>query len=548
MLDVLETRRSWVTQRLANRYPSWAKLRKLAQSIGQQVLESMGREFEDYYWWSNYNLGNYLLNTSDISQLSGIRILSLPSTFDWRTSQQHDAVIYLVPTSVKGETSDGWITIAQATENKLEEFWYGIPDRISLPGESYTYASCLASTQISSLSSASTRNPSVPGKLWVTLSNNGSSIKNYKGSSVRSSVTIRGRDIHGFEARERIYFGFNGTIQTKRSWSEISSVESSYIDDIAFLRIDWLSIGQTEPLDVMGLHVTRNREKFRFWGLGSKSFGATLKHLIFSSDDIVLVEEGEDTKHAEAEIQLLDSAGSNISSALSMIPWPKRRWVIITDGTKAHFFVPDLRMETLESIAEGTTEAVVQIYTDKEWVTQGDILTLDYSMKRPFIRVLRTRWSVEKPDGTRVGISPAGAEIAYGSSGWVDHPEGTTFSSVGFQGDYINYEISSKGRYVFYLESIITDILTTEGQSRPITHIDVRVIHSAYDTALASLTLPVSIGTASILGFDSYHQPWVINTNGTAHRLEFHYDKYLIDYKNKMIFVREAYSNLEVEA
>ena len=32
MLKTLETRRAWVTQRMANRYPPWAKVRKLAQS------------------------------------------------------------------------------------------------------------------------------------------------------------------------------------------------------------------------------------------------------------------------------------------------------------------------------------------------------------------------------------------------------------------------------------------------------------------------------------------------------------------------------------
>jgi hypothetical protein len=548
MLDILETRRSWVTQRLANRYPPWAKLRKFAQSIGQQILEPMGRELEDYYWWSNYNLGNYLLNTSDINQLSGIYTLSLPPTFEWRTSQQVDAVVYLTPTSVRGLTSSGWVTLSQATENKLEEFWYGVPDRVLTAGESYSYSSCLSSTQVSSLSSAMVRNPSVPGKLWVTLSNNGSSIKNYKGNTVRSFVTIRGRDIHGNDVKEHVYFGFNGTIQTKLAWSEVTTVETSYIDDIAFLRIDWLSVGQTEPLDLMGLHVTKDREKFRFWSLGSASFGATLKHLVFSSDDIVLVEEGEDTKHAEAEIQLFNSAGSNISSALSMIPWPKRRWIIITDGSNLHFFVPDLRMESLEPVAEATAEAVVQADVDKEWVLQGDVVTLDYNMKRPFVRVLRTRWSVEKPDGSRVGISPTGSEIAYSSSGWVNHPEGTLFNSVGFQGDYIEYTINSYGRYVFYLESMITDVLSTEGQSKPTIHMDVRVVHSAYDTAEASISLPVSIGTASILGFDSYHRPWVINTNGTAHRLTFHYDRYLADFQNKTIIIRENYTSLEVDA
>jgi hypothetical protein len=269
--------------------------------------------------------------------------------------------------------------------------------------------------------------------------------------------------------------------------------------------------------------------------------------MVFSADDLILVQEGEDAKHAEYEIQLLDSSSSNING-LFLSLWPKRRWVVITDGSDLHFYLPDVRKENLDILADQTNEAVVQIGIDKEWSYQGDTVTLDYTMKRPFVRVLRTRWSVVKPDGTRVGIGADGSETAYSESGWVTNQQGTLFNKVGFQGDYIEYSITDKGRYAFYLESKITDLLSSEGQVRPIEHVDVRVVHSAYDTAQSSVTLPVSVGTASTIGFDSYQRPWVINTNGTAYRLNFHYDIFLADFQNKSIYTREEYSNLEVEA
>ncbi len=547
MLSSLETRRAWVTQRLANRFPPWAKVRKLSQSVGQQILEPMSRDLEDSYWWTNYNLGNTILNTTDINQISGLSRLDLPPTFDWRTTQHAESVIYLTPTSVRGETDSGWITLSQATNNSLEEFWYGVPDRITYTGESYSYLPVLQNTLVSNLATASPVSPSVAGKLWITLSNNGASIKNYKGAIARSSVTISGRDIHGREAEEKLSFAFNGTMHTKLAWSEVGSVATNYVDESASVRVDWLNIAPSEFLDPSGLHVTKDREKFRFWSLGSKSWGSTLNHMVFSADDLVLVEEGQDSKHAEYEIELLDTFGSNIT-ALSLSPWPKRRWVIVSDGSSLHFFVPDIRMEPVDRIVEATTEAVVQIDLDKEWSYKGDTITLDYIMKRPFIRVLRTRWSVLKPDGTKVCIAPDGSEIAYSSSGWVNHPEGTIFKRVGFQGDFIDYEISDRGAYVFYLESIITDILTTEGQTRPTTHVDVRVLHSSYDTAQASLALPVSIGIGSSICFDGFHRPWIISNTGIAHLLQFHHDTYIADFQNKAIIVRDEYNNLEVEA
>jgi hypothetical protein len=547
MLEVFDNRRSWVTQRLANRLPPWSKARKLAQSVFQQLLEPIGQDMEDAYWWANYNVGNYLLNTSDTNQLSGLYRLNLPPTFEWETRHDADSVIYLTPTSVRGNTSSGWITLTQAENNSLEEFWYGVPTRISYAGESYQYLPVLPTTAVTALSSASLVYPSVPGKLWITLSNNGSSVKNYKGRVVRSYVELTGRDIYGIENSEIIYFGFNGTVQTKLAWSEISSVTTNYIDDVSYLRIDWLDVGRTDYIDYNGLYVSRDREKLRFFSLADQSYGSALQYKVFSADNLVLVEDGEDVKHAEYEVELVDTSGANIN-ALSLCPWPKRRWIVVADGSDLHFFVPALKSETLESISEGTVEAVVQIELAEEWSYKGATVTLDYNMKRPFVRVLRTRWSVEKPDGTRVGISPDGSEITYSSSGWVTHPEGTIFNKVGFQGDYIDYTLTSRGRYVFYLESMITDLLSREGQTKPTEHTDVRILHSSYDTAEASLTLPTSVGTGSTITFDPYNRPWIINSAGTAYRLNFHYDKYLADFAGKAVIVREEYTNLEVEA
>jgi hypothetical protein len=507
----------------------------------------MGRDLENIYWWSNYNLGNYVLNSSDINQLSGLYRLDLPPTFDFRTQEHADSKVFLVPTSVIGSTGSETITLSQATSNSLEEFWYGVPSRITATSESYTYSSVVPNTLISSLSSVVPTSPPVHGKLWVTLSNNGSSLKNYKGKTVRSSVSITGRDIHGNELTEKIYFAFNGTSQTKFAWSEVTSVTTEYIDTTASLRIDWLSLGQTEYVDFYGLHVSNDREKIRFWSLGSQSYGSTLQHKVFSADDLTLIQEGDDSKHAVYEIELLNSAGTNIDG-VAMCPWPKRRWVIVADGSALHFFTPDIQAESLDSIAEATQEAVVQIELQEEWTLKNQVVTLDYNMKRPFVRVLRTRWSVKKPNGSLVGIDQSGSEIAYSSSGWIDHPEGTTFNKVGFQGDYIDYTITDRGRYVFYLESIIADVLSSEATMNPTTHVDVRVLHSAYDTAEVSITLPSSVGFITNIAFDSYNRPWVFNSTGTVYRLDFHHDVYLVDFLNKSIIVREEYTNLEVDA
>jgi hypothetical protein len=171
------------------------------------------------------------------------------------------------------------------------------------------------------------------------------------------------------------------------------------------------------------------------------------------------------------------------------------------------------------------------------------------NLKKPFTKVLRSRWSVLKPNGSRVGISETGSEVTYSSSGWVTHTYGTNFKKIGLQSNIIDYTLTDKGRYVFYLESTIVDMKGEVRHGKESTEqTDIKVIHSSYDTAQASLTTPVSLGTLSNVCFDSYHRPWIINSAGVAHRLVFHHDVYLADYANNAIYFSENYDSVEVEA
>jgi len=547
MLEAIQLKRSWLTQRLANRFPPWSRVRRRAQSVGQMVLGPVAQELEDLYWWENYSLGNYLLNTSDSDPIGDHYKLSLPPTFDWRTREDADAVVYLAPTSVRGRLSGGtWVTLSQATRNSLEEFWFGAPDRITSSGETFTYQPVLSTTQISNLSTATLAAPAVPGKLFVTLSNNGSSMKNYRGIVNRSSILLQGVDIHGKTAKERIYFAFNGTRATKLAWSQIDSVSTDYVDDVAFLKVDWLTVGQADYMDPMGLHISKTREKFRFLSLGTQTFGSTLKQSTFAAIDLITVQEGDDSKEAVYEMELLDSAGSNIS-ATSMCLWPHRKWVVVSSPTKLHFYIPEVELPDRSLLAERDTEVVLQIEPDREWSFNGDTVTFNYLMTRPFIRVLRTRWSVLKPSGSRVGLDPTGSEIAYSASGWVTNPLGTNFNRTGYGGTPFEYTLNETGTYVFYLESMIADSLNKSTEN-VVEQTDVMVIQSTSATAESSITLPVATGTTSFVGFDSWARPWVVSSTGVATRLSFHYDKYLADFNNKSIMVREDYDYVEVKA
>jgi hypothetical protein len=511
------------------------------------MLEPIGRELENWYWWENYNLGNNLVNTSDLSQLQGVRRLSLPPTFNFRTRHDSDSLVYLPPTSVKGVVGETEYSLTQAYNNKLEDFWYGLPSRISAAGESYTYYAIIPPIQVSNLSSVAPKTIPVPGKLFVTISNNGSSVKNYHGTIARSAVELVGRDIYGLKARERILFTFNGSILTKRSWSEIETVETHYIDDTANIQVDWLPVGNSHIFDSGGLSISTSREKFRFFSLNHRGNRSFVQHLRFSASDFNTVQDGNDTKDAEYEVELLRSNGNVLRGAGWLAQWPHRRWLTVTEGSHVHFYPTSIPYPNLEPLAKRSSDPILQIETDKEWYYPTETVTLDYNVKHPFWQVLRTRWSVETPDGNIFGINASGQEITYSNSGWVDNEGAARFDKVGFQGETIDYPLSSRGRYVFYLESIVKNPLDGVDVA-PFSQLDVKVVTSSSLTAEASVELPVSVGTSAYFTFDSYGRPWSISDAGTAHRVQFHFDKYLVDFDNKVVLTQEDYDYLEVDA
>jgi hypothetical protein len=531
---------------MANSYPPWSRARQLAQSTCQQILAPVGEEFEDVYWWTNYDLGNYILTTTDPNELGDLFRLVLPSTFSFQTKGSSNLTTYLTPTSVRGQLSSGtWLDLAQAEDNSLEEFWCAPPDRILANGESYSYSPVLPLTQVSDLVNATPFALPFSTRLWVTVSEIGRSIKNYKGIVLRARIEIAGYDLSGLEVIESIIFAFDGSIQTNTCWSEITSIQTHYIDDTAYVRVDWLNHEQSNFIDYSGLYVTTTREKFRFYAHSLSDGDSYLEHKTFSAPDLITVQDGDPSKQTMCKMELLDPDGDNVSG-LGMALWPRRRWVVINNEDTLYFFQPAISLPDVSPLIERSPEPVLQVYIENEYVVKGDTITLDYNVTKPLFRILKTRWSVLKPDGTRVGIAPDGTEITYSYSGWEENQNGTRFRKVGYQAEGIEYTLSDRGRYVFYLESYIADDLS----NTPIyqEQVDVRVIQASSEVAKTSITLPASVGDVAHIGFDSYGRPWVVNSNSMAYLLDFHYDKYLVDFTNKVLYFREEYSSVEVEA
>ena len=547
MLEASKKRRSYITQRIANRFPPWSRLRETSQSVGQQLLEPTGLELEELYWQTNYDLYNYILLTSDLNQLCNMEKLQLPSSFEWRTVNHADQKVFLEPTDITATTSSGeTLTLEQAQNNSVEDLWFGAPTRVTSTDDYYpSYEIPFGPTQVQNLSTATAYSLPFETRLFVTVIGNSSFARVYSGHSYFSNVEIRGSDAHGNKIEEKIYFTWNGTRQTKNSWSEIDSVLGFFLDDECYIRIDWLPIAINDFQDLSGLHVTDKREKLRFFSFTNQSFGAALEHKTFGAIDLSLVEEGDDEKEVVQSIELLDEDGNNYD-ARSLTTFPKRKWLVLNDGSNIHFHLPNVVIPDLTETADRSAEPIAQIYVEDNCFARGDTIYFDLKTSRPFWRVIRHRWSLLKPDGSKVGLNESGDEITYSSSGWILNRDGMRFNTVGLSNVAIPYTFSTSGKYVLYLESTIRNI--TEEASTPINHTDVLVINIPVDTAEVSIALPPGLGVCAYFTFDSFGRPWCVSISGETRRVELNFDKYVVDYFLNTIYFREDYETVEVTA
>lgn len=544
MLNTLKICNSWVTQRLANRFPLYAYLRQASQSVGQQLMNAAGVELQNRYWWENYNWNNTILNTADPIQIENLYQLGLPDSFDWNVSHNIDGQEFQPPSSITGVVDSVTYNISVAENNSLEDLWFGVPTRISLSEDTFIYTPPLGPTEIEDLPTVGLGTIQLPGKLWISISQNSKFTHIYSGQARRSRIILTGLDKYGREIEETIQFGFNGIAQTRHMWSILSYVKAEYIDANAFVRIDCFPISQEHYLDTVGLNTAIDGERPRFFGIGQGADGTCLEHKSFGPVSMLDVADGYDEIEAFYKADLYDSSAQGYAG-LSLALWPKRNWIVVSTENTLHFHNPELQTPDYRNLIDAHSEAVVVIYIEKEQGVIGDEIRIRTKMLRPYYRVLRTRISVKKPDKSRVCINEAGTEIPFSDSGWVENLPGSQYNKVGLQEKNIPYTIAASGTYTFYLETIIHDEFAESGQGIFLQQ-DCRTFHCESNIALSSVPLPVGSVLGLTVTFDCYNRPWILGINGEAQRLNFHYDKCVIDYESRVIYFREPYESVQV--
>lgn len=207
----------FVTQRLANGYPPWSRIRKDPSSVGQRLLSC----FADIY----DSLGAERVLLSESFKLFSER--KGTSSLYWVNLEEEDFFVqsgylgYTYPT-VTGTLSDGTsITLTRSEDSS--DFFAGVPTRIS------SFKTETIVPLIWQSSSPSTYNkPKSPCRIGVTVSGSThfKTTNKDKGFGGYHIVIIKGYDENHNFITDGIRIEDDGTYKTEQIYSEVTSIDT----------------------------------------------------------------------------------------------------------------------------------------------------------------------------------------------------------------------------------------------------------------------------------------------------------------------------------
>lgn len=530
--------RSWITQRLVNRAPSWSHIRKSPTSVGQQVLNPLALDIQDTLQQLTRERYNQFASSADTNQLGILYRLDLPIEMEFtQTSGQDGVVVYTAP-SVYATVNGTEYQITMAEDNDLLTLGYDcLPSRIEDAEVSYSYNAVIPTTTISDLSLVSPGSIAIKGHLYITIAGN----ENWELTSVDriyySKVYIAGTTRKGTLVTEALPIRYNGTFKTLNEWDSISSVSVSYMSDTATITVESFPFGRESYLDTFNVLIEPDQERFGFVRLEERTYGTSLITEGFVSPNMNIVRSGYNEKQIYHEIELLDEDSNNVTLTDFVIK-PNTRFAYAIDATNFYVYDISLPYPDARDMTGESPETKMDLYCDR-WICNKDdevnIKTRTLAFTDPPVRV---RWSVLDPTGTEYRLFLDGSTDAITNEEWIDNVERDegfwreqqiplTFDQSGiwivtiecqYWSDALSIDTILKTKFLFFVPSIVPEV---------------------------QFALPSGLQNSDNIGIDSDGSIWLTNY-GSINKLDIFHDYFLTDYENKRLWMREEYSNVRV--
>lgn len=536
------THRSWVTQRMANRLPLWADARLDKYSFFQQYMNPYGSALENVYKQLTIGSKNQYAATSNLDEIDVVYKVHLPRNFNFSVDDRDPANPITNPPIVTAKLGINTISIPIAPNNDVETFWYdAFPTRTAREGTSVEVdTSILAPTAFKDLASATFNTFSIQGRICVTLAG-ATEFINLKRQLQRGFVKIEGVTRKGQQESERINFITNTTILSTKEWRRLTKVSVHGIFPLtATIKIEILPFNISEEIDPFNLYIDEVNESVLFTEVDCQDYiGTFLKHKIFAATNLALLQQGFTGFDSREEAELLNTVGQPIvCSDFALQPFQDKVFVLTNDKIYIYYnFIPYPDMKNLR----GQTEDNLMVAeTNKRGYLRGQMVKINTDRRFPVKRVLRNRWTLTKPSGSKVRLGLDGSEWPLGSSGWILNPFSDTFN---FKKQKINYTPTEIGTYVLELETRYHD-----GRC----DIDKHIFNVNAINASAAIVLPTEMKGADGIAFDSDQNLWLKKINpstgiATAYKMNLFTDNMLVDFQRKIVYFHEIYDKVIIK-
>ena len=544
-------KRAFTTQSLANSYPPWSNIRQDQQSLGQQFLNVVGNRLDDLRKQIDRIGRNYVLTTSNISDIDVVYQYKLPDNFLFTTDEDQDGVVIPLAPTISGIVGSNTYGVSVTDENTIESFWYdSLPTRadigdtvsgIHLVMSGVVDATPFAASGINFLNSGLL---TFENNLWVEISDSTKSMDILDSVPVRGTIRIDGVNRTGREDTEYLVFLYNKIQPTIKEWSEVSNVEVYNIEPSGEAQIHIYDFpAGLEPKADFYQHEKSKDSKESieiFWSVenyipdNEETTVPVLNKVAHQSDQFQNLIAGLSETEVVHRVELLDTSSARIDDVIDLAiqPFTDRIW-ILTDTSRLYVYDRYIISPNMSLATKKQFDALTVIELSSDYGILQDDLEIDFSMRRPIKSLQRHRVYIQKPNGVIYLLDEDDVLSAFtAGEGFVTRPANNRF----IRGTN-TVVLDQRGEWIITLETRYSDETTEYDQ---------RVVRVDSREALAEFDLSSAISNPTGLDFDSDHRLWVVDADNVNYPVELHYDIALVDFERKAIFFRENYDRVRV--
>lgn len=536
------------TRELTNIFPEWSRVRSDDQSVGFQLFNAIGYSMDTMDEYLEIMKKNQYIGTANIDEVDQIWNIQLPTDFSFSTTSIDEIGINYTPPTVEGLAwldaeliVSGYTPVTISEDNDLKTFWYkALPTRLIVDYIASGYSDLLIDQLAISFPFDSIENSGTlkhhlyeldGGYLWLEAKSGVQYINTNEldGSLDRAEVIIRGITKKGTEENERLIFPWNIKQRTTKEWKEVTRVEPYQFEDSTTLTVKSSEFNNPEYMDFFNLRYSDDRTKIDdFWSLGNT--GYTLERVNYIAtkwQDLLL---GFTDKETKRHWNLLDENGQAISFAdLAVQPFTNRAWFATSDGYIYCYNLEEEGFTNIDLIKDSNPNSNLDLVFEDRYLTSFDDINFIPTYVNPLQEIDKYRIWYQDPNGDKFGLLN-GTTVSYSSDFYVYQPQVKRALEP-----LVNLTPNLMGEYLFCIEATYVDNTT-----------DIKkvLVSVNYKTPLAYL----NTGLSNIDGidFDGDQRLWLRDTNSYYHRIKFFYDNMLIDYTNKIIYLRDSYIDVRV--